>query len=307
MKKSIRVLGIALVAIAALLLPLNGQAACESGVFFGSYYSQILGTTNGPSLRSSFWAMGGGNVLTSAGIDNGPVAETGDWMHPYGSMPIALLSAWGANVNYNGCIETLLQPSSMAYGLSDVDGTGNMVYAVGCATRINTAFTEFDFTNPPGCTSGCAPITLVPAPKALVTATSRQGTQAQITVGSPNFAPGFYGDGTAGCAMNLVIPQYEVFRKEIARNGAAPADHDTSTWVSSGIFNIGTPAIVNTTCASDCDVYVGVLPVYNSGFKTGEPATGAADRLGPNGTKVQAGPILANPPKPRISNPKKTQ
>ena len=68
---------------------------------------------------------------------------------------------------------------------------------------------------------------------------------------------------------------------------------------------IGNTFPVVTTCVGDCDVFVSVLPAYNSGFRTGEPATAAANRTGPPSTRVQAGPILANPPKPRIANPKK--
>lgn len=308
MKKSIRAIGIAALGAAALLLPVSADASCDSGVFFGSYYSPITGTSNGPSLRGSFWMMGNGNPVLGAGMDNGNTQETGTWIEPYASLPLAMTSAWGEVTTYDGCPDSLGAGSSMAWALSDLDGTGNMVYAVGCSTRVGTAFVEFDMTNPPGCTNtGCGlPLALVPAPKATISGTSRTAGQATVTVASPNFAPGFYGDGTPGCAQNLVITGYEIFKQEVTRNAAAPTNRDaTGGWTSVGTQNIGVPFNFNTACVGDCDVYVSVMPRYNSGFDTGEPATGTVRRVGPSSTRVQAGPIIANPPKPRIANPKK--
>lgn len=309
MKRNMRILGIALVGVAALLVPVQADASCGGSVFFAAY-SEITGTSNSPSLRSNFWMMGNGNVLPAAGIDNGPQTESGVWIQPYPGTGTALTIAgdWATPVTYDGCPDTLGTGSSMAYSLSDLDGTGNMVYAVGCATRTSVgAFFEYDFTvGGPGCTAGCQPIAMQPAPKANIAGTSRTAGQATITVGSPNFAPGFYGDGSPGCAMNLVITGYEIFKQEVTRNGAAPTNRDaTAGWVSVGTQTIGSPFNFNTTCVGDCDVYVTVMPRYNSGFDTGEASTATTRRVGPSSTKVQAGPVIANPPKPRIANPKK--
>jgi hypothetical protein len=309
MKKSIRMLGLALVGVAALVLPLNAHAACDSGVFFGSYYSYITGTTYGPSLRSSFWMVGAGNPMTGAGSDNGSAQEIGNWLHSKGNF-VVLADAWGNNTSYDGCADLQGATGRMAWAMSDINGAGQMVYAVGCAQRNGTAFEEFDFTQPPGCaSSSCAtPLALVLAPKATVSGTTRVGTNATVTVAPPNFAPGYYSDGTPGCALANVIPNYEVYKQELPRGAAAPTNRDvTAGWVLAGTGNIGSPFSFTTTCATDCDVYISLLPLYDSGFTTGEPATGAPARVGAS-TKIHAGPVLANPPRPRtITNTKQAE
>jgi len=321
MKRNVRILGIALIGVAALLLPLQSEAACGSPVFFAAY-SEITGTTNGPGLRSNFWMIGpainGGNPAVGPGSDNGPVTDA-VWIgaYPGTGMSQTIFGSWDTvtPLPYDGCPDPLGPGAPMAYSLSDLDGTGNMVYAVGCTGRtLVGAFFEFDFTvGGPGCTVGCAPIALVPAPKATITGTTRSAGNANITVGSPDFSLGFYGDGTPGCAMGNVITHYEIFKQEIPRDAAAPVNRDASAgWVSVGTQNIGTSFNFSTACGANCDVYVAVMPKYDpdgagavAAFDTGEASTSTVRRVGPSSTKVQAGPILANPPRPRIANPKK--
>ena len=310
MKKSTRFLGLALVGVAALLLPLNAHALCGGSLSFGGYYSHLTGTLSTGTLRSSFWILNNGNPTTGAGMDNGTVADSGNWLIPY-TGGFIVQSNWAGNAGYDGCpdpaVPTPAQRQAMAF--SDVDGSGNMLYAVACAHRDPTAGQEFNFDLPSGCASPstCAPIAMVLAPKANVTGTVRAGTQATVTVASPDFSPGFYSDGSVGCELATVIPQYEVFKQELGRGAAAPTNADVSAgWVSVGTGNTGTPFVFTTTCGANCDVYLQVVPKYKDGFSTGEPATGAPNRGGRVSTKVQAGPILADPPKPRIiPNPKK--
>jgi hypothetical protein len=303
MKKSIRILGLALVGFAALVLPLNAHAACGYGLggSFGSYYSIVTGTTVGPSLRSSFWMVGAGNPLIGAGSDNGSVSEAGHWLFYKGSF-LSLFDAWGNNTDYDGCSDLQGATGRMAWAMSDINGAGQMVYAAGCAQRDGRVFwVEFNFTQPPGCYDGnCGtPLALVPAPKAVISGTTRAGTQAFVTVAPPNFAPGYYSDGTPGCALANVIPSYDVYKQELSRNAPAPANLDvTAGWVLAGTGNIGSPFTFTTTCVTDCDVYISLAPRYDSGFTTDEPATGAPARVGPS-TKIHAGPVLANPPRPR--------
>jgi len=311
MKKSIRIIGLALIGVAALLLPLQGEAACTAGnVIFASYYAPVTGTTNTGSLRSSFWMLGAGNPAAGPGIDNGTVAESGVWLKPYGTMPLTIVSGWGDAAGYDGCPDTLGSNSAMAYVFSDIDGAGDLTYAVGCASRVTTAFAEFNFSVPAGCDSiaTCTPIALVAAPKATITGTLRTGTEAQITVGSPDFSPGFYGDGTPACAIANVIPQYDVYKQQIARGAAPDSNTDVSaSWVLVGTGNVGSPFSFTTTCTTtNCDVYVALTPHFNSNFGTGEPATGAPTRLTKRSTNpVQAGPTLAVTPKTRIIQNKK--
>jgi hypothetical protein len=309
MKKSTRLVGLALVGVAAMLLPLSADASCGGPVFFGSYYSPVTGTTAGSSLRSSFWMVGGGNPTLGPGIDNGAIAESGVWLHPYQSIPLILQDSW-STVGYDGCPDSLGATASMAYALSDINGAGDLTYAVGCATRNGAAFIEFDMTRPVGCgDNGCAtPIALVPAPKAAITGTLRVGNEAQVTVGSPDFSAGYYGDGSPGCAINTVIPQYDVYKQQIGRGVSPDTSTDVGTaWVLVGTGTIGSPFSFTTTCATtNCDVYVALAPHFNSNFSTGEPATGAPNRVTKRGPQpIQAGPTLAVTPKTRIIENKK--
>jgi hypothetical protein len=307
MKKITRFLGVSLVGVAGLLLAQNAQAVCGGSLSFGQYYSLLDGSTATSSLRSSFWILNNGNPTLGPGMDNGAVADSGNWLIPYGSS-FAVQSNWNAQL-YDGCPDPAVPPAAQAQivAFSDVDGSGNMVYAVMCSGRDTQRGQEFLYDFPSGCGGGtCSPITLQPAPKAMIAGTTRAAGQANITVASPNFAPGYYSDGSPNCAINGVIPQYDVYKQELARGAAAPTNADaTGGWTFVGTGNTGSPFMFTTTCVGDCDVYVATLPAYNSNFKTGEPATGAANRVGPPSTRVQSGPILANPPKPRIANPRK--
>lgn len=308
MNKHIRIAGIAAAAAVALLLPLNAGAACGTATSFGGYYSLVTGTTHAGSLRSSFWSLGSGSTTNGAGNDNGSVNDD-LWLIPYGTS-FVVQSTWSAQA-YDGCPDLGGAPPSqrMVFAFSDVDGAGNMLYAVQCVARDVTAGQQFATDHPAGCDgTSCQPTAMVLAPKAAVTGTVRAGTQAQVTVASPDFSAGFYSDGSVGCELANVIPQYDVYKQELGRGAAAPANADvTGGWTLVGTGNTGSPFVFTTACASNCDVYIATVPKYNNGFSTGEPATGAPNRAGRSSTKVQAGPILADPPKPRIANPKKAQ
>lgn len=306
MTKQLRLVSIAAAAAVALLLPVSAHAVCGTDTSFGGYYSLLTGTQHAASLRSSFWTLNSGSTTNGAGNDNGAVSDD-LWVIPY-SGGYVVQGGW-AQQAYDGCPD-LGGPASgqrMVFAFSEVDGTGSPTYAVECVHRDVTAGRQFGTDLPVGCGGGsCTPIALVAAPKATISGTTRAAGQANITVGSPNFAPGFYTDGSTGCDVATVIPQYDVYKQELARNAAAPLNKDATSWTLVGTGNTGSSFSFTTACVSDCDVYVALLPHYNSGFTTGEPATGAPARVGANSTKVQAGPVLASPPKPRvITNTKK--
>jgi hypothetical protein len=313
MNKNLRVLGIAVVGLVALLLPLKANAACGS-ISFGSYYSLLTNTSGGPSLRSSFWMMGNGSPTIGAGNDNGAIADNAgavsNWVLPnYASTTNpALLGNWGSFL-FDGCADaaggTAVQ--RMAFGFSDVDVSGNTVFAGICVHRDPTAGVQFDTTMPAPGTASPTPIALVPVPKATITNTVRAGSEASVTVASPNFAPGFYTDGSTGCDLASVIPQYDVYQQQVTRNTAPSATRDAgASWVLVGTGNTGSPFTFSTACgAVNCDVFVAVAPHFNSGFSTGEPATASPNRVGLNSTKVQAGPTLAVTPKAKPIENKK--
>jgi len=302
MKSNTRFFGFALAGVVALLLPLNADAVCGSSISFQGYpASTITGTTNGPSLRANFWTLGGGNPSIGVGADNGTFTAQADWIidSPAGW---AINGDWAAN-NYDGCPD-VAQPNTdlqrMVVSLSDVDGTGNMTYAVACVDRDTQAASQFGF-------DGVGEhIALVAAPKANITNTVRTGTEASITVASPDFNPGHYTDGSVGCELASVIPQYEVFKQTVTcavRPCPAPSnanDATAPTWVSAGVGNLGSPLTFTTTCGTtNCDNYLAVVPRYNSGFTTADAATGSAARVSQKSGNVQAGPTLAVTPKPK--------
>jgi len=298
MKSNTRFFGLALGGVIALLLPLKADAICPSGISFQGYpLSTITGTTNGPSLRANFWTLGGGNPTLGAGNDNGAITAQADWIidSPAGW---AINGSWDAS-NYDGCPD-VAQPNTdlqrMVVSLSDVDALGNMTYAVACVDRDTQAASQFGF-------DGVGEhIALVVAPKANITNTVRAGTEATITVASPDFNPGHYTDGSVGCELASVIPQYEVFKQTTGRGIAPSTSNDATapTWVSVGIGNTGAPLTFTTTCGTtNCDNYLAVVPRYNSGFTTADAATGSAARVSQKSGNVQAGPTLAVTPKPK--------
>jgi len=298
MKRNVRFLGLALVGIVALLLPLKADAVCGSSISFQGFYVGVVGpTTNGPSLRSNFWALSGGNPVLGTGIDNGALTDQTDWLLDTGDATHWAINGDWAGQLYDGCPDAQGDPTvqRMVASFSDVDGTGAMTYAVACVHREPSAGVQFDFDGVGG------PILLVPAPKGVITNTVRAGTEANITVGSPDFSAGFKSDGSTGCTAANVIPQYDVYKQQIARDAAPSSTRDAGTsWVLVGTGNTGSPFTFTTTCAaSNCDVFVTVSPHYNSNFTSGEAATVAPARVGVNSNKIQAGPVLAITPKPK--------
>lgn len=305
MRKHILV-GLAAAALAVLVVPSTANATCGTDTLFGGYYSLVGPTTHSPALRSSFWTLGSGSTVNGAGNDNGSVTDD-VWLVPY-SGGFVVQSGWG-EAAYDGCPDLggAASAQRMAFAYSDLNGAGNMIYAVECVHRDVTAGRQFATDLPPGCGGGaCQPITMVLAPKATITGTTRAAGNAQITVASPDFSAGFYTDGSVGCELATVIAQYDVYKQEIARNAVAPTSRDISSWTLAGTGNTGSPTVLTTTCVTDCDVYLAVLPHYKDNFNTGEPATGAVARVGANSTKIQSGPTLANPPKPRVITNTKT-
>lgn len=302
MKNHIRFFGAALAGVVALLLPLNADANCPTSISFGGYQAAVTGTTNSPSLRSNFWVYNSaspstltGNPGIGAGNDNGNVVETGHWLVPYDVNPNVILGDWSdANSTFDGCPDVATSNTNnqrMVVSFSDVDGSGNMTYAVACVHRDVTAAVQFSFEAP------IAPLPLVAAPKAAITNTVRVGNEAQITVGAPSFAAGFKTDGS--CNINDAIPQYDVYQQQVGRGVSPNSTRDAgSSWVLVGTGNAGAPFTFTTACGTtNCDVFVAVTPHYQSNFGSGEAASSAPARVGQNSTKLQAGPVLAETPK----------
>jgi len=306
MKSNTRLLGLALAGVVALLLPLNADAICGSSIQFqGHPVSIVTGTDAGPSLRANFWTLGGGNPTVGAGNDNGAFTAQQDWLLNLGDGTFAINGDWAGN-SYDGCPDAA-QPNTdlqrMVVSLSDVNAAGNMTYAVACVHRDVTAVFQFQFD------AVGEGIALVPALKAGIANSVRSGTEATITIATPDFSAGHYTDGSTGCELLSVIPQYDVWKQTTAR-GAPPAtgtgsnDATGPTWQLVATCNTsGSPACtVTTTCGATppgCDNYLALVPHYNSNFTTGDAASGAPARVSAISGNVQAGATIAVTPKPK--------
>lgn len=306
MKKTIGTLALLALGLALVLVPAPARAACGVDVSFGQVsggnagcggycYVQSPGLRATSSIRGSFWGLGGGNPGLSAGVDNGnwQISDATGWCPDLGfGGGVALNGGWAQNANIDGCIESLGTGSKMAVALTDIDATnGNAFFAAACATRDGGAATEFDYTKVG------ANIVLKQIPGAVITGSTRVGNEASVTIASPNFTSMFYTDNSPGCTLAAVIPKYDVWIKSVARGAAAPTDRGAVaggwTLASGTGCNLGSPCTVSTACGTtNCDAYFAVSPRFDSGFQT--------FRVGQNSRLVQAGPVLANPPKVKV-------
>jgi hypothetical protein len=298
MKKIIGTLALVAIGVALLLAPTPAGAVCGSSVVFGQEglncggtYCDVVspGLNTNASIQATFWSLNAGSPTGGVGNDNGGFADDG-WLISFGGPNLALTGDWSVAGGIDGCATT----AAMVIAFSANNAVGDSFFAVVCNTRNPLVTTQFNQAQlvPPG------DIVLKPLPAANVTGSVRVGTEASITVGSPSVASIFYSDGSAGCAINTVIPQYDVWVKQIARSGPAPTDHsqDTGLWTLGGTCNVGSSCTVQSTCgATNCDGFVAVSPHYNSNFSTGDAP--GKDRIAANSVRFQAGTTLADPPK----------
>jgi len=296
--------GLSIVALAAvaLLVAAPASATCGTSIVFGhppylscggNYcYITSPGAASVASMEVTFWNFGSGSTAVGTGDDNGPVPDDAILRGPYpGGLTIS--GDW-AGAAFDNCPDrvTTVPNQRQVFQFSDVSAAGNQsFFAVACVQRTPALGFQFNL-------SGLGQnIVLKPVPKASIVNTVRAAGEAQITVGSPDFSPLVYSDGSSNCNAAALIPQYDVWIKSVNRNAPAPTDRDTATgtWALGGTCAIGGPCTVTTACGTtNCDAYVAVSPKYNSGFGAGDLNTSA--RTSPNSTLVQAGPTLAEPP-----------
>jgi hypothetical protein len=305
MKKTIGT--IAFVALGIALIPSAANAACAGLVSFGQIsgghpqcsaggycYVTSGGIRTNASIQGNFWIIGAGNTTVGVGIDNGNQGNL-DWMPDLGfGGGVALNGGWqvGATGSPDGCPDTLGAGTSMAIGLSDIDGSAaNGFFAAACALRDGGAATEYDYNKIVPLTN----IDLKPIPKPVISGSTRVGENTLVTIAPPNFASIFYSDGSPACTVNNVIKQYDVWVQQTTRNGAAPTDRNVGGWTLGGTCNTGSPCPVTVICSggpgTSCDAFFAVSPKFDSGF-------GSA-RVSPNSFRTQAGSNLAAPPKPK--------
>lgn len=305
----IKGLSFAAVAAVAVMVSAPAHAICGSAIGFGQdagslncggtyCYITSPGVGTQASVEATFWHFGTGNPNTGTGDDNGTYPDTSWLRGPYPG-GISMSGDWAASPQINGCPDpvTPIPNQRMVAQFSDTNAAGTQAFmAIACVQRLPANRTQFDFAKVN------QNIALKAIPKTVISNTVRVGNEAQITVASPDYSTLVYTDGSSNCNAAALIPQFEVWLKQVARNGAAPADRNSTAtdggapWVLAGTCTIGAPCTVTTTCgATNCDFFASVAPKYNSGFNTSD-ANGGGARLSPNSNRGQAGPTLATPP-----------
>lgn len=309
MKKNIGTLALLALGVALVLAPAPARAACATGLQFGQAtascgggycYVTSPGIKTNASIQGTYWSAVSGNPAPGAGADNGTWSDD-NWLVDFSSNgKLALNGGWGDDLAIDGCINNDGSTVAMVIALTDQDASGNVYAAFVCNQRDVFVTAQFDQGKivPPG------DIALKPLAAPSITNTVRTGNEASITVASPNYNSLFYSDNSAACgsgSSTSIISAYDVFLKKAGRNDPAPSDRAqvSGGWVLAGSCPIGTPCTVLTTCgATNCDVYVATAPKSATGFRLG--ATPGNAFVGPNSVRVQAGPILADPPKGKI-------
>lgn len=305
MKKTIGT--IAFLALGVVLIPSAARASCGVPVTWGAYtpghagcgpsgycYVTSAGGQGRPTIKGNYWIVANGNPTLGAGIDNG-TQPAGDFLPDEGAPNLYLKGDW-TTPGVDGCVEAVpLTQNAMAVGLSDIDGSAaNGFFAAACVKRDSGAAIEYDFTTivPQG------PIELKQIPKATVVGSTRVGTTAVVSIGSPNFASIFYSDGSPLCTVANVIPRYDVWVQQTARGGAAPTNRDLpAAWTGPTTCNVGSPCQVTVGCTGggNCDAFFAISPRFDNAPNAGF----ASQRVSPNSTRTQAGDTLATPPKPK--------
>lgn len=296
MNRKIGILGLLAIGAVVLFGSAPAEAACGTGISFGNNqgggcgaagYCYIVTPGGLATIQASYWSLGFGNPTAGLGTDNGTWGSS-NWIVDFGfGGGLTIQGDWTESTTIDGCPnnDANAATAKMVVQFSDV-AAGQAYFKTVCTQRVTSAVTQFDMRDNVG-----GNITLQPLGKAVIANSVRAGNEANVTIASPNFASIFQGDGTPSCTLSGVIPQYDVYKKEVARNAAAPTDRNVGSgaWTLAGTCNVGQNCPVTTTCGStNCDAYFAVAPRYADGF--------TPTRVGANSTRVQAGPVLAEPP-----------
>lgn len=309
MKKNIGTLALLALGVALVLAPAPARAACPTGLLFGQAtascgggycYVTSPGLKTNASIQGTYWSASSGNPASGAGADNGTWSDS-NWLVDFSANGnLALNGGWNDDLLIDGCIGNDGSTPAMVIALTDRDAAGKVYAAFVCNQRDVTVTAQFD----QGKIVPAGDIALKPLALPFVVSTFRVGNEASITVASPNYSSLFYSDGSVACGSGnsaAMIPAYDVFLKTAGRGASAPTDRAqvSGGWTLAGSCPIGGSCTVSTTCgAVNCDVYVALAPKSSTGFRLGDTPGNAF--VGPNSVLVQAGPVLANPPKVKI-------
>ncbi len=241
--------------------------------------SGIRGSTVSRFFEGSFWALGAGDPLTGAGIDNGtfPLLDVaGDpdsgWSYIYPNYPAMILGTW-SDAGVDGCIEDAPEPRCMVGLLTDVDPVEEqMVFA------IVTGVLEEDHVN--FILADEAPIVLAPwAKPTILSARAAGGGLLDVTVmveGPENYR---YGD-RADCDEEILLG-YRIHELERSTGGSPPeAPSAVQDWFPSAspsgsrgeLREFGVPQTVRVGCSQVAPggrwLYLSTTLEFESGYST---------------------------------------
>jgi len=240
--------------------------ACAPPVSYCYFLTPGTGTYD--SLKSSFWALGYGDPVLSAGVDNGSFADEDGWVYNAPPLPFFLYADW-SQPGIDGCIEGRIAPGKtteiMVTEFSDRSDNPNLAYfAVAAVGRTPGGGGTFDFAY------GLARnITLAGIPKPRIPYSVQVGPhEIEIGLGGPTLsqlAPVFYSDGTA--AIDEVIRGYRMYAYSRTPTGPLP-DRRREAWTPlSGTLPIGEPTSVILNCTRQYANLAYAL-VYDSGYES---------------------------------------
>ncbi len=244
---------------------------------------------------ASWWGFGTGNPTIGAGNDNGawqsnnlgPSPGTQPWLYP-GYPPSE--SKWFATGGTDGGL-TDGCPTGGPLVMMVADqaaGVGYFAVTIANESTSNATGNIWDFSQ-----TGVNQVEIA-IPKPRITASQRlSATQTQVTVNNPlsDFQGGYYPETGVTQTAGQVITGFKIYRQIVVRDAAAPVDRASGWTAATAATSMGTNATITLDCAVDSDAYLALSVVFEGATPFETPV------VGPNSTKIQCGPTLAEPPR----------
>lgn len=260
-----------------------------------------------PLFEATFWALGAGNPAIGPGDDAGTfTVPPWSWAYYnptyYGYYQYAgsIFTGWGANSAIDGCLQNSPPGTCTCVLMTDEDGTDGYFAITGNAASAGIWWTQLDQPGSDGA-GNAGPIILQPMAKATILNTVRlPNLDLDIDVTVPPVPAADYTLGGCGGCGPVGFKVMEIVQ---SRGAPPPGTRQAAAWspmtLSGGGVQpvLGTPmggvVTVTSPCgASNTDVYIAPVLVFDSGFETNVVAG--------NSTRIECGPTLAEPEKPRF-------
>ncbi len=260
----------------------------------------VTHTTNLSDLGAAWWAFNCGDPRVDLGHDNGRWQADNGGAYP-GTQPW-LYSAYPYNGRWfttggsdGGCIDNCPEIfTPWVLSVSDqLDGIGYFMVTAANRSLSNPTRNHYDFAQ-----AGIDQV-LVPIPKPnIVRSQKLSATQTSVTIRNvlSEFQAGYYPQPGVTQTAAQVLTGYKVYGRIVPRGSPAPTDRSKAAgWqLMAGPAAMGTEATFTVDCAEDSDTYLALAVVFD-GATPFETAF-----VGPNSTRIQCGPTLAEPPRFKV-------